>query len=105
MNDSKLSMDRRSFLRTGLTSAVALPVAATVFGARIARAEEDVAAIEANKVMVQALQYVAESTKEGQKCDNCQLYAAGEAGTGKCQLFPQGVVNAKGWCMSWAQKL
>ena len=105
MNDSKLSMDRRGFLRAGLTSAVALPVVASVFGARTARAEDAVTAIEANKVMVQALQYVDASAKEGQTCATCQLYTAGEDGTGKCQLFAAGVVKEKGWCMSWAQKV
>jgi hypothetical protein len=23
---------------------------------------------------------------------------------GKCQLFPKGVVKAKGWCKSWIKK-
>ena len=106
MNDSKLRMDRRGFLRAGLTSAAALPVVATVFGARTARAaDKSVTEIEANKIMVQSLQYVAESTKEGQNCANCQLYTAGEGGMGKCQLFMEGVVAEKGWCMSWAQKV
>jgi len=105
MNDSKLSMDRRGFLRAGLTSAAALPVVASVFGARTARAEDAVTAIEANKLMVQSLQYVDASAKEGQNCANCQLYTAGDGGMGKCQLFAAGVVNEKGWCMSWAQKV
>ena len=105
MNDSKLSMDRRGFLRAGLTSAAALPVVATVFGARSARAEDLVTDIEANKVMVQALQSVSESTKEDQNCLNCQLFTPGEGGMGKCQLFQQGVVGEKAWCMSWAKKV
>ena len=105
MNDSKLSMDRRGFLRAGLTSAAALPVVATVLGARTARAADGVLDIEANKTMVQSLQYVEESAKEGQNCANCQLYTAGEGGRGKCMLFQQGTVAEKGWCMSWAQKV
>jgi hypothetical protein len=105
MNDSKMLMDRRGFLRAGLTSAAALPVAASVFAARSARAEDAVTAVEANKMMVTSLQYVEESAKEGQNCANCQLYTAGEGGRGKCQLFQQGTVAEKGWCMSWAQKV
>lgn len=104
MNDSKLSMDRRGFLRAGLTSAAALPVVATLFGARAARAEDAVGAIDANKTMVESLQYVEESAKEGQKCSNCQLYTTGEGGRGKCMLFQQGTVAEGGWCMSWAAK-
>lgn len=105
MKDSKLAMDRRGFLQAGVTSAAALPVIAGVFGARTARAEELVTEIEANKVMVQSLQYTNQSTKEGQHCSLCQLYTPGENGTGKCQLFPQGLVNENGWCMSFAKKV
>ena len=104
MNDSKLSMDRRGFLRAGLTSAAALPVVASVFGARTAHAQS-VTEIEANKIMVQSLQYTDTSAKEGQECGNCQLYTAGEGGSGKCQLFMEGTVAEKGWCMSWVQKV
>lgn len=43
-----------------------------------------------------------------QFCQNCQFYAkAGELAkeeVGKCQLFPKGVVKAKGWCKSWIKK-
>ena len=105
MNDSKHSMDRRGFLRAGLASAAALPVVASTFAARSARAEDAVTAIAANKMMVDSLQYVEVSAKEGQTCDNCQLFTAGEGSTGKCMLFQQGVVTNKGWCMSWAQKI
>ena len=43
-----------------------------------------------------------------QLCSNCMFYAKtkGEkdAEVGKCQLFPQGLVKAKGWCASWTKK-
>ena len=104
MNDSKLSMYRRGFLRAGLTSAAALPIVAGVFASRTAQAQS-VTESEANKIMVQSLQYVEISAKEGQDCAGCQLYTAGEAGRGKCQLFMEGTVAEKGWCMSWAQKI
>ena len=104
MNDSKLRMDRRGFLRAGLTSAAALPAVAGVFAARSARAEDSVTAIAANKTMVESLQHVEKSAKEGQMCSNCMLYTAGEGGRGKCQLFAEGTVAEAGWCMSWAKK-
>ena len=43
-----------------------------------------------------------------QNCANCMFYTkAGKAKgeeAGKCQLFPQGHVTAKGWCSSWTKK-
>lgn len=43
-----------------------------------------------------------------QLCSNCMFYAkAGDIKgdeVGKCQLIPQGVVKAKGWCTSWMKK-
>jgi hypothetical protein len=80
-------MDRRGFLKAGLTSAALLPVAGTIFAARIARAEEET------------------SAKPDQNCANCQLYTPGADGKGKCQLFQLGVVPDGGWCMSWTKKV
>ena len=99
-----VSMDRRDFLRAGLTAAVLLPVAGAAFRARAAD-EALITEIEANTPMIQALQYVTTTAKPDQKCGNCQLYTAGAGGKGKCQLFQQGVVVEGGWCMSWAQKV
>ena len=43
-----------------------------------------------------------------QNCANCQLYTAngkkGADDVGKCSIFPNQVVKAKGWCTSWAKK-
>jgi len=39
-----------------------------------------------------------------QRCDTCQFYTTQNAGWGKCQLFPNGLVTATGWCNSWTQK-
>jgi len=55
--------------------------------------------------MVSSLQYVNESPKAEQNCATCQLYTAGEGGRGKCQLFAQGLVKEKGWCISWAPRV
>ncbi len=105
MKESKNTMDRREFLAAGITAAAVVP--GVLMTARPARAEGEqlVTEMEANAPMVAALQYVNESTKEGQNCEGCQLYVAGEGGVGKCQLFPTGVVKATGWCASYAPKV
>lgn len=94
---------RRDFHRLG---AVALVAAATPLFARGALAEDAklVTEIPANEPLVNSLQYTSESEKPDQSCSNCLLYTAGEGGTGKCQLFMQGVVAENGWCMSWSKK-
>ena len=105
-DDAKGSMDRREFLKAGLTSAVLLPMAGAVLAAKPARAEGHlVTDVEANAPMVSALQYVPKSEKADQNCGNCQLYTATAEGMGKCQLFQEGLVAEAGWCMSWAQKV
>ena len=97
-------MDRRAFLMAGATAAAVLPGA--LLAARPARAEEAlVTDMPEQAPMVQALQYVNESTMDGKNCANCQLYTAGEGGKGKCQLFPTGLVMGTGYCASWAQKV
>ena len=104
MKDSKTSIDRRGFLAAGLTTAALLPGA--LLSAKTATAAEAlVTDMPENAPMVAALQYVAVSAKDGQNCANCQLYTAGEGGTGKCQLFPTGLVADGGHCASWAQKV
>ncbi|MBW2266998.1 MAG: high-potential iron-sulfur protein [Deltaproteobacteria bacterium] len=104
MKDSKKSMDRREFLAAGLTTAALLPGA--LLTAKTAQASEKlVTALPGAAPMVTALQYVDESAKADQNCSNCQLYVAGQEGTGKCQIFPMGVVKETGYCVSWALKV
>lgn len=57
------------------------------------------------KAMRKQLQYVGKSAKDGQTCDNCQLYIAAKAGAscGGCQVV-KGPIAPKGWCASWAKK-
>lgn len=94
---------RRDFHRLG---AAVLVTAATPLFARGALAEDAklVTEIAANEPLVTSLQYTSQSEKPDQHCSNCMLYTAGEGGTGKCQLFTQGVVSENGWCMSWTKK-
>jgi len=98
---------RRDFLRTGLCAGALLPAAGLVLRAPAAWAEEEKLVTETPAVAatVQALQYRNESDKPDQHCSNCQFFTATSGGHGKCQLFVQGVVNEKGWCMSWTKKV
>jgi len=61
--------------------------------------------IAAMQPLVQSLQYVNDSPKPDQRCDNCLFFTATSDGRGRCQLFTQGLVMAQGWCASWQQKL
>jgi hypothetical protein len=103
---SRSEMDRREFIKLGLTAGALLPIVGATFGAATARASEDklVTEIAENGMLVESLQYVNESKTEGQSCSTCMLFTAGAGGRGKCQLFQQGVVSEKGWCASWSKK-
>lgn len=39
-----------------------------------------------------------------QKCSNCMLYTRVDAKSGNCQVFPNNLVAAEGWCNSWVKK-
>lgn len=99
-------LNRREFLRVSLGAAAALPVAGALLVAVTARAEgQMVTDIAAMKPTVEALQYVAQSTKPGETCKVCQFYTPAGTGTGKCQLFTQGLVSENGRCASWVKKV
>lgn len=61
---------------------------------------------EADLSTRESLQYVAESEKEGENCLNCQFYQPEkfEGNCGGCQLFANGAVSPKGYCISWSAK-
>ena len=61
--------------------------------------------VPAAAALVQAMQYVNPSPKPDQLCSNCQLYTAQSGKLGKCQLFPQGLVEDTAWCSSWAARV
>jgi fructose-1,6-bisphosphatase/inositol monophosphatase family enzyme len=94
---------RREFHWLGSSALVAAFVAGWVRRAAT-EPHELVTDIAANKALLEGIQYVNESKKEGQHCANCVLYSASEGGLGKCQLFPQGFVKQTGWCMSWSAR-
>ena len=100
------SMNRRDFIKTGLSAAAVLPAAGVLLSATRASAEgsELVTEIADQAPMVAALQYTNESAKPDQKCADCQFYTPGDGGKGKCQLFQKGLVTEGGWCASWVKK-
>lgn len=95
---------RRDVGKLGLGFAAA--VGGLAFGGRSARADDTklVTEIPENAAIVTGLQYVNEAPDPAKVCSGCVLYTAGANDRGKCTLFPQGVVAAKGHCISWAAK-
>ena len=104
---SENPITRREFAKVAVVAAAAVGggLGAAVAPTRSA-AEEDalVTEIPANAPVIASLGYVNESPKPDQVCANCVLYTGPAEGRGKCAVFQQGVVPAKGWCLSWAPK-
>ena len=60
--------------------------------------------LDPNDSQAKALNYVHNSTMEGQLCKDCQYFKGGDAAWGECQVFPGKLVNAQGWCASFYPK-
>lgn len=124
MSAEKPSIRRREFLSHGAAAISLLSILGQwpteAFGQALPTKPLDPAL-----PLAQALGYTHEATKvdttkypkrqgsEGAKqfCDNCALYTQGgvklagqEGEWGKCTMFADGLVNAKGWCNSWVLK-
>lgn len=94
---------RRKFVSLMSAGAAVIPVSALV--ASLPSRAADVAAVDPESAQAKALQYVAESEKEGQGCYNCALYTGAEGSDmGPCVLFPGAAVMAAGWCSAFAPK-
>lgn len=79
--------------------------AAPASGEASSGGERLVTEIAAMQPMVTALKYTNESPQADQRCSNCRFYTPhGDTARGACQLFPEGVVTAAGWCASWQQR-
>ena len=101
-DETPRGITRRRFHQLGAAAVVA---AATPWIAHPARGDERrVSEIPENAALLEGIQYVPESAKEGQRCANCLLFQPGEDGVGKCQILMQGVVPETAWCVSWAAK-
>lgn len=106
MNQTKVP--RRTFLRTTLAVATAVPLGAIPLPLK---AQE---MVDENDPAAAALGYKADtSTVDAAKfpqhtaeqmCHNCQLYQGGDAEAGGCAIFPGKQVAGKGWCSAWVKK-
>ena len=93
---------RREFARLG---GAALTSAAIPWIARPGRAAEPlVTEVPENEPLLQSIQFVSESVKEGQRCANCILFQPGTDGAGRCTILQRGLVPEGAWCLSWAAK-
>lgn len=93
---------RRKFV--GASVAVLATGSLGLLSSRFAHAA-DMPHVDPEAAQPKALKYVHESTVNGSKCANCQLYS-GEAGAdwGPCGIFPGQQVSANGWCSAWSKK-
>lgn len=108
MTDQKIS--RRRLMQHAIAGIAAIPAAALVAGE--AAAEE---LISENDPTAKTLGYVADASKvnpkqnptykPGQNCANCIQYTGKPgAASGGCNIFPNKLVHAKGWCRVWGLK-
>lgn len=120
MNNKLINItSRRSFIKAGL-GAGALALAASFHNPNLSYAQAATTkALDINDPTAKDLGYVedaakadaAKRTNTNATCANCVLFAKGglkadgkDGEYGQCTIFPQGLVAAKGWCISWAQK-
>jgi hypothetical protein len=120
------SSSRREFCKRSLLALSAIPVLARGFEGAPALAQAlPTKAVDPAGSQAVALGYVHDAAKtdlvkfpkrkgaEGEKqlCNNCMFYQQGglkadgmDGEWGKCLLFQDGLVAAKGWCNSWSPK-
>lgn len=112
MSGKPTDRERRRVLRAGLLGIAAIPLA-RLAGPGTARATSHLPQLPLDNPQAQALNYRHDAAQvpeeagrsEGEFCDNCQFFQAGDDPQwGGCTIFPQHLVNAKGWCSSWAKK-
>jgi hypothetical protein len=93
------NINRRKFLTLTGTSIIGLTFGGTAL--RVSAQEK----LSLDDPSAKALKYVHESPDEGKLCSNCS-YIQGEVGAEwrPCPLFPNKLVNNKGWCAAWVKK-
>ena len=97
------NITRRALIVRSLILGAIAPVAETL-GSSAALAESP--SLDPNDPTAKALGYVTQSTKPGEKCNNCSQFQGNVGGAqGPCTIFPGKNVVAAGWCMSWVKKL
>lgn len=103
MKKGKTIPSRRDFLRRA-GAGTALVAMSGVLAPRISAAAGHLPKVDPNDPTAKALEYTHESSKEGQQCNNCQLWQGGDKDWGGCAIFPGKEVSSKGWCKSWVKK-
>ncbi len=115
-----MKVSRRDFFKRSVLSAISVPALALLMKPRPAWAEPT-SPVSPSDPTATALGYVSDASKsearaarpEGSKqfCENCILFPNAphkidghEGMWGKCNVIQGGLVNAKGWCKSWAMK-
>ena len=93
------SVNRRDFLKLSGTTVIGLTLGGVALRAQ---AQEQ---LSADDPTAKALNYTPSSTVEGAKCANC-MYVQGADGEQHrpCNIFPNKLVNADGWCSAWVKK-
>ena len=113
-----IQQSRRNWLKGSILALVSLPFVGSILSACTKKGEplpEGQTALSESDPTAQALGYLADGSKvdtakfpkkaEGdQTCMNCAQYTAANSAWGKCNIFPQGMVAAQGWCNSWVPK-
>jgi hypothetical protein len=99
---------RRSLLQKLTLGVPLIPLAAYQLHAEAAA---DMPLLSTGEKEAKTYKYVEDASKAqgaipGSTCANCALYQ-GHSGslTGPCQIFPNKVVKAAGWCSSWAPQM
>ena len=101
------SSTRRGFLQKCLLGATVAPVVLTRVTVSMAA---DQPLLSPDDPAATKVKYTEDASKEksakGNKCATCSLYEGAYNSTqGPCQIFPDKLVKAAGWCTSWAPQL
>ena len=106
MKQSKVH--RRTFLRSSLTIAAAVPLGTLPLTLKAAEkvdeSDPSAAALgyKYDTADVNSAKFPQHSTD--QMCKNCTLYQHVDGEWGNCGIFPGKQVNVKGWCSAWVKK-
>lgn len=106
MADNLIDTRRRSLLKVGMTSVLAIPLGGLLIN-RTAVAEA-LPHLSEDDSVAKSLSYVHDASttahssyQKGRACKNCNLIQ-GDAGEWRgCSIFPGKAVNENGWCVAW----
>jgi hypothetical protein len=104
---SEQNPSRRKFVRKLALGAALAPVALARLTASQAADQPLLSPDDPAAVKVKYTEDAAQAkTPKGNKCSTCALYEGTYNSTqGPCQIFPDKLVKAAGWCSAWAPQL